>query len=375
MLRPLLRSIVVVGIVAAMVQCAPERTQPDTRLSPITSPDRGDQCADGLSADDLTRLFATPMERFGGGDYQRATRLPDDRVLWTFQDSFVDGEFVHNAGLVQSGRCFTVLNGDRTAWLLSADTSPREHWYWPLGAAPNADGRRATVFVAEMVETGTAYLERPRPTAVHRVEVALDTMEVVEVFAEPSTLPDLYGWSVTDDGQHSYLYSHCAAQFGYDGILGFDPCVEYVNVARSPVGYFGAPREYWTEDGWSPDPTLAVPVVDGSFVGSGNNPAQIRFDGAGFALVEKPDDWFGDRVEFGYGDEPQGPFRHTGSANAALACEATVCNSYFATWIPWSDPDGSSIWAISCNVWDGDRTCDQLDRYGPRFATADTGAS
>jgi hypothetical protein len=64
----------------------------------ITSPDVGDHCAEGLSADALTDFFSEPIGALQGADYQRAFRLADDRVLWTFQDAFISGTLVHNVG-------------------------------------------------------------------------------------------------------------------------------------------------------------------------------------------------------------------------------------------------------------------------------------
>lgn len=37
---------------------------------------------------------------------------------------------------------------------------------------------------------------------------------------EPPTGDDLYGWSVAEDAEFTYLYSHCYQQFGYDTLLG-----------------------------------------------------------------------------------------------------------------------------------------------------------
>lgn len=338
-------------------------------LSALTSPDVGAECADGLSAADLSAFFGAPIGSFQGADYQRATRLPDDRVLWTFQDAFLDGVLVHNAGLIQSGRCFTLLNRERRSWLFPEETIHQRRWYWPLAGAPTNDGTLIALFVVEMHEAGSTFLSHPIPTRVHRVELDVTTLGVVATHDESATLPDLYGWSVTNDGVHTYLYSHCFRQFGYDGPLGFAPCVEHVKVARVPVGEFDATREYWNGSTWTLDHALAAPVVDGRFVMSGNNPAQIQFDGRRFLLIEKRDDWWGTTVEFGVSARATGPFERFASIPEPLACDRQTCDTYFASWVPWRDADGSLIWSISCNLWDGRETCRQLDRYGPTFDT------
>lgn len=97
-------------------------------LAPPTSPDRGTHCAASLDAASLDEFFSKPIGSFGGADYQRAVRLADDRVLWTFQDAFIDGVLVHNAAMIQSGRCFTPLGGTRS-WLFSDDTDHMSRWH------------------------------------------------------------------------------------------------------------------------------------------------------------------------------------------------------------------------------------------------------
>jgi hypothetical protein len=343
----------------------------DDPWRPLSSPDVGDECAEGLDADDLARFFSAPIGRLAGADYQRALRLPDDRVLWTFQDGFVDGTLVHNVGVVQSGRCFTLLNPDSRSWLLADRTSHMVRWHWILGGGISDEGATVTLFLVRMEETGPSYLSRTRPTGLDRVVLDARTFEVVAIVPEQPTGDDLYGWSVTSDATHTYLYSHCYRQFGYKTLLGFAGCVAEVKVARVPVGRFDAPREYWDGSRWSSEPADGVPVVGGEFVGSGNNPAQIAFDGNRFVLVEKRDDWWGTTVEFGVADRAEGPFVHVASIDEPLGCDRSACNTYFASWVPWRERDGSSIWSVGRNRWDGSETADHLADYRPTFAAID----
>jgi hypothetical protein len=336
----------------------------------ITSPDVGEQCAAGLSADELTEFFSVPIGGFEGADYQRAFKLDDGRVLWTFQDAFVHGVLVHNVGMVQSGRCFTLLNDGARSWLLGDLTSHMQQWHWILDGGPAADGT-VHLFVIQMNETGGSYLTRTRPTTLRRVVLDATTLEVLDVVEEPPTGDDLYGWAVTGDGAYTYLYSHCYQQFGYDSDFGFGDCVIDVKLARVPIGAFDADREYWDGSGWSPEHTAATPVVDGAFVFSGNNPVQVRFDGERFLLVEKRDDWWGTTIEFGVADQPQGPFEHIGTIDEPTKCDRSACNTYFASWVPWLGDTGAHIWSIGHNRWNGAETHSNLHIYRPTFHRVD----
>ncbi|MGA9275591.1 hypothetical protein [Ilumatobacter sp.] len=343
-------------------------------FAPVTSPGVGDYCAAGLSADELSEFFARPIGGFQGADYQRAFKLEDGRVLWTFQDAFIQGTLVHNVGMVQSGRCFTVLNDGGRSWLLGDLTSHMRQWHWILDGGPAADGT-VQLFVVQMNETGGSYLTRTRPSTLRRVVLDSATLEVLDVIDEPPTGEDLYGWAVTGDGTYTYLYSHCYQQFGFDTDFGFGDCVVDVKLARVPVGSFDAAREYWDGSGWSPDHSAAVPVVDGTFVFSGNNPVQVRFDGEQFVLVEKRDDWWGSTIEFGVADQPQGPFVHVRSVDEPVKCDRSVCNTYFASWLPWLDETGAHIWSIGHNRWNGAETSTHLDVYRPTFHRIDLRSS
>lgn len=349
---------------ARSVEPAPALADP---LGPITSPDVGDHCAAGLDADEINEFFSNRIGNFQGADYQRATRLPDGRVLWTFQDAFVSGTLVHNVGMIQSGRCFTMLNSGARSWLLGDQTAHMQQWHWIFDAAPNSDGTEIHLFVVQMNETGGAYLTGSRPTAMRRVVLDSTTLEQIDVIDEATTGEDLYGWSITADDEFTYLYSHCYQQFGFDGLLGFGECVAVVKLARVPLGAFNAAREYWDGAGWVADHTLAVPVVDGAFAFSGNNPAQISFDGERYLLVEKRDDWWGSTIEFGVAERPAGPFTLVTTVDQPLKCSADHCNTYFAAWVPWTDSSGANIWSIGHNRWNGAETSTHLSIYRPTF--------
>ncbi len=82
-------------------------------------------CAESTSYQSLDRFFAARVGPALGWDYQHVYPLGGDRYLWLFQDTFIDhtgvvsnlgkARFVHNAALLQTGRCFTLLHRGSTA--------------------------------------------------------------------------------------------------------------------------------------------------------------------------------------------------------------------------------------------------------------------
>ncbi len=124
-------------------------------------------CAAGnLTARQLNTVFAQPgigrtatARGFGGGDYEHVYELPGGRKLWLFQDMFFSNDndlrdtmtyAAHNAGLVQTGRCWTLVGGPQMRnFIGSSLTTPLYHWFWPMDGEIGADGA-LWIFMAEM---------------------------------------------------------------------------------------------------------------------------------------------------------------------------------------------------------------------------------
>jgi hypothetical protein len=362
-------ALVVIGIVA-VVGVGQRGTSPAVAASGLFRP--GGVCLPRVSPDQLDRLFDTEPGGVVGADYQRTTMLPDGRVLWTFQDAEVrlpNGAttLVHNIGMIQSGTCFTVLMSgsavDPQPWLFASETARFSRWFWPLGAEMGADGR-LYVFAAEMVELGPGYLTRTEPVATAVAGVDAGTLAVQVVGRPPNAGTDLYGWSIESDTSWTYLYAQCHRQFGFDPyifVLAHDQqCSNRVTLARVPRGrLFDAPT-YWTGRGWSADPAAAVPVIDTT--NRMVNASQIIESGNNWMSITKVDDWWGDRILVERADRPTGPFSVVAEIAAVSKCPVD-CNTYFASWVPATDP-GLLFYGLSHNRWDGVATA----VYRPTFA-------
>jgi len=330
--------------------------------SSATAAEREWTCLPGTTAADLDRLFVSEPGGVVGADYQRTTPLPDGRVLWTFQDAEVrrpngSTTLVHNIGMVQNANCFSVLIGgtanDPRPWLFVESTTPFVRWYWPLGAEIGADGL-LYVFAAEMNERSPGYLVRTEPSATMMAVVDTQTLTVLRTTTAPNSGTDLYGWSIESDSTWTYLFAQCHRQFGFDPYISVSAhdqsCANRVTVGRVPRGQLSAAPTYWTGRGWSADPASAVPIIETAdrmvnatqFVRSNNT----------WLAITKVGDWWGDRILVERAERAVGPYSVVAEIRANPRCEATRCNTYFASWIPTTVP-GQLMFAMSHNQWNG----------------------
>lgn len=327
-------------------------------------------CLPDSSPASLDRMLDRGPGGLVAADYQRATRLPDGRILWLFQDATVElpppppgaapetHRLLHNVGIVQSGSCFTLLRGGTTTdprpWLFPTQTVPFGHWFWPLDAEMGSDGR-IYVFVAEMVEQGSSYLQVTTPLSTRAVAVDTASLRPIWYGGPGDGTASLYGFSITSDARWTYLYSHCHRQFGHStwplfpGAHDFD-CVDDVYVARVRRGQVLDRPTYWDGTSWQSDPRRARSV---SPTGGAIAPSQVRWDGDEFVAVTKDGDWFGDTILFSRAPNAHGPWTTYARVPAVPKCDRTVCNTYFASWIPLTDARGFDVIGLSHNVWGG----------------------
>ncbi len=330
-------------------------------LGPLTSPNRGTYCAPSTSVAGLNAFFGAAHGPWAGGDYQRAIRLRDGRVLWLMQDAWINGSIMHNAAWIQSGRCFTLLTSPGS-WIYGWATTSRKHWWWLAGGEQLPDGRIG-IFAMEMREMGSHFLAHPVPQAMWLVLVSPTSLRPLSGGYAPNRSTALYGFSVTSDRYWTYLYSQCHQQWGYPTWFGFGACGEYVRLARVPLGRLLDKPTYWNGKTWTSDPTKASAIVTRRQTADYVNPAQVIWDGSSFRMVIKTGDWWGRKVMFFRGPTAHGPWTQTAIIPAPLKCSAKTCDSYFASWVPWRDASGRMMWGLSHNRWDGHWT----SYYRPAF--------
>ncbi|MFK8022624.1 MAG: hypothetical protein AB8G26_01565 [Ilumatobacter sp.] len=334
-------------------------------------------CADEpVTAASLDAAFAAGVDGIVGADYQRAVELDDGRVLWVFQDVFIetsDGEleFVHNAGALQTGGCFEALVGGTEerpqAWVGSETSHELVHWYWPLDGY-QLDADTFVLHLAEMEERGDRYLDNATPVATWEVSIDLTSMTVGPLRPAPDPTTALYGFEIVDDGDVRYFYGQCHRQFGF-GEIGHDECAATVLLARRPIDEPQAPLEYWDGDEWTRNSrraeNVAPLVTPGEEQFRFANPMQVEYDDGRWIAVTKVNDWFGGTLHFDVAEQPQGPWTTTSVRPVAPPGDPAEVTSYFASFVP-SDEEGWTL-AVSSNRWDGAYS----NAYRPRFETVD----
>ena len=316
-----------------------------------------DRCGErAVTAEFLDESFDDGIDGLVGADYQRAIELDDGRVLWVFQDAFVEGangsvDFSHNAAVLQDGTCFELLGGDGgSPWVALPGDAAFGRWLWPLDGYQLDDGT-VRIHLAEMEERGDRYLGNTTPVATWVVDLDLETMTLGEPEPAPDSSEALYGFSVTEDDTHRYLYAQCHRQFGFTA-FGHDPCATDVFVGRQPLDAPDAALEYWDGEGWSDDPESAVSVVparDPDAPSGHAEPMQVERLDDQWIAVTKVDDWYGSTMRLDVADRPEGPWTTTAELPVATIDEDV--SAYFASIVP-SDDDGVTV-AMGNNRWDG----------------------
>jgi hypothetical protein len=317
-------------------------------------------CAPSPSgAAELNQWFGSPglgavtgQEGYGGGDYPHAYALPDGRVLWLFQDLHFSNDntlgatdAAHNAGLVQSGSCFTILGSRGGDYVGDSETFDSRRWFWPLDGEMGRDGRLWVFFVEMENPSGKGAGVGALPTGTWLARIDPSSLAVESFERAPDGGAGLFGWSVASDDRWSYLFGHCYRQFLTDApsTAAFDPaCMPHTYVARVPLGDFLAQPEYWTGSGWSIH-GVPAPVLSRGHA----NPMSVQWFGDTWVSVTKIDDWWGASLIVDRASAPQGPWETVRTVNVVGDRKCDQCGNYGASLLPWLDAQGAMTVAMS----------------------------
>jgi hypothetical protein len=352
------------GVLLALSSAIVMIPAPATPVAVAAAPN----CAASTNSVDLSEFFASAGSGLVGGDYPHSYPLPDGRVLWLFQDSFLgpsestrldQAGFAHNVALVQTGLCFEPRWGGGPpeapqSYLGGTLESDLFHWWWPLDGEIGADGN-LHVFAAEFQNpNGTGAAFGAEPIAVWRAVIDPADLAVLSFApaADASERP-LYGFSIASDDTWSYLYGNCYRQFTEVAFSGwFDlSCTTHNRIARVPKGHFEDTPEYWDGSDWVANRAEAALVHEDGLM---SDPLQVaRLADGRFVAVSHLDDWFGSAIVAYVAPLATGPFTQYARIPVASSC-GPQCNTYFAGFTPWRTPSGSFEIAMSNFTWDFD---------------------
>ena len=323
-------------------------------------------CA-GTSAPALDGFFAERVGPVMGWDYQHVYPLGGDRYLWLFQDAFLDrtgtapglgsAGFVHNAALVQTGNCFSLQHGGTTEAPLPFEVgdgngTERATWFWPLGGEVSGD--RLWVFWAKMLKDG--YDPEPpdglgwHPVGTYLASYDRTTLTRLSFAPAPNAgASPLYGYSVANDGAYSYLFGNTFEQnlVREGGYGNFPHSATNTWLARVPRGQLWLPPEYRTADGWSPDPSAAVPIRRRFAV---EDPVQPRFIAGRWVAVSKVDGYWGEDMVVDTALDPWGPWTTAERVRLVPRGGDMARNTYHAHLLPWLDRSGNLLVSVSGNA-------------------------
>jgi hypothetical protein len=283
-------------------------------------------CASDLSAQALDRFFADRVGPVLGWDYQHVYPLGGDRFLWLFQDTFVDhsgaatdlgrSRFVHNAGLLQTGRCFTLLHRGTPAAPKPFEEGDgvggiRSRWFWPMGGEIGTDGQ-LWVFWAEMIKDpydpdppdGLGW--HPERLFIASYDATTLRRTAFTAATDPGVVP-IYGYAVSSDTTHTYLFGNTFEQnlVREGGFWNGPHSATQMWLARVPRGQMRASPEYRTADGWSSNRADAVPIVSRFYA---ENPMQPRFLDGQWVSATDVDGYWGDALAIDVAPAPWGPW-------------------------------------------------------------------
>ena len=342
-------------------------------------------CAPGMSAGALDSVFRERLGPLIGFDYQHVYPLGDGRFLWLVQDAFIDhpgratglGEagFVHNAAIVQSGTCFTLLHRGTAEAPASFEPGTGDDrlvkWFWPLGG--ELDGDVLHVFWAEQhkrpdPEPGDGLGWDPVRTWLATYDA--DSLARLDFQPAPNagTSP-IYGYAVASDDAHSYLFGNSFDQnLADDGGFFAGPFSgRLMYLARVPRGQLGASPEYWTGTGWSSSTKAARPFSDRF---TPENPMQPRFIDGQWVSATKARGYWGEELVIEVASDPWGPWTTVVRRPMVPRDGDPAMNTYHAHLMPWRD-GGSLVVSVSQNA--RNMLADAWphpERYRPLFLTA-----
>jgi hypothetical protein len=324
-------------------------------------------CVTELTAPALDKFFADRIGPALGWDYQHVYAMGDNRYLWLFQDTFLDhsgvvsnlgnARFVHNAAMLQTGKCFTLLHRGTPAKpepfeIGDGTGTVGKKWFWPMGGEMGMG--QLWVYWVEMVKDP---VDPTPPNGLgwhpNRVWVAAyDQWTLTRTAfmpAQDQNVTPMYGYAVASDNVYSYLFGNTFEQnMNREGGFWNGPhSATKMWLARVPRGQLYARPEYRTADGWSPNRNDAVAISSRFFA---ENPMQPRYMDGQWIAATKVDGYWGEDLVIDVASDPWGPWTPVDYFRLQPRGNDPLKNSYHAHLLPYRDKLGSVLIVVSNNA-------------------------
>ena len=298
------------------------------------------------------------------GDSTYSVRLPDERTLWLFSDSFI-GEvtaggrpqpgmaMVHNALVAEdeSGRLSTRTAEGPESFFPDPDD---ETYYWVQDAA--VEGDELVVFLSRTRQVGEQGFEWSH-NAVARV--SLPDLKVTEIIDPgPSTDHVAWGAGVLTTSTTSYVY----------GIEDLGD-TKHLHLARVPAGNLTdrSRWEYRADDGWTSDPTRSARLTDGV----ANELSVSRFRDGYLMISSDTSQAFSPRIKAWTACTPEGPWRDPQTIYETPESGVGRHFTYNAHGHPEISDEGELLISYNVNTFDFAELTRDPTLYRPKFVTLD----
>ena len=347
-------------------------------------------CATDLSAAGLAAFFAQPLGAIEGFDGPRIYPLGDGRNLWVLQDTFVDYyggqtsfahmDYANSSALIQDGACFTSVQRGTPTDVESFEQGNGDinfdHYFWPAGGTVR-DGT-LQMFWMEMVrdpKTGgplDGIALHPAVTWLATYDLA--SLERISFVPAPNSgVSPVYGYTVVDDGDWSYLFANSYQQnLALEGGYANGPhSATRMYLARVPRGHLDDEPEYWNGSDWSAFAAEAAPISSRNFTENSMLPSVIN---GTWVSATKVDGFTGSTITIDVAADPWGPYLTALTLPATPRGDPSDIVTYHALVLPWLDPVNGQLVVSLSQIPLALGADDAPAKYRPNFFDVDLSA-
>lgn len=229
------------------------------------------------------------------GDNDNPVVLPDKRIAWVYNDSFMGSNnphsnvlssnyIINNLLVVQNGNQLSSVYGGSTGNSRSLFNPGNGHLFWNAGGV--VENNQLNVLLIEI--SGGNYAGYSWVGTLSLPDLTVTGLTRLPITGTPS--PN----TVFQDGGYDYIY------FGES----YSQFEMHTKVARVPVGQFNSqtPWQFYESDGtWGSSFANAMPMVEGSSAGN-----VIKLDSANYALAAVPN--LSSEIDVWFAKSPVGPW-------------------------------------------------------------------